>query len=197
MINAIFTILLILLFFATGSIIPSLKKFFQLITKWLLNFIYKIVNLFKRNSQTYIVSKETRKVFKGIKNMKKSKNNIKNKLSIDVIFATIFIVGVLLIILNLQSVSNNMISNMLFNTGILFFVKTSADMGTLFTATMFSVISFSFGKILQRWKETKHVRVERKNEKIKKKAMDLLSESELLNKAKKNSETKLKEFIHD
>lgn len=67
-------------------------------------------------------------------------------------------------------------------------------MNTLFTATLFSALSFSATKILQRWKETKAQRLEKKNNKIKLKAANLMTTKELLSIAKKKDEIKRKEL---
>lgn len=58
-------------------------------------------------------------------------------------------------------------------------------MNTLYTATLFSVLSFSASKILQRWKETKQTRIEHKESKIKEQALLLMDSKELIEQAKK------------
>ena len=65
-------------------------------------------------------------------------------------------------------------------------------MYTYYTAILFSVMSFSLSKILNRWKETKKQRQERKELKIKLKAIDLMSSKELLTEAKKKDEINYK-----
>ena len=58
-------------------------------------------------------------------------------------------------------------------------------MNTIFIATMFSCMSFSLSKLLQRWKETKQERIEKKQLKLKQKALALMDSKELLENAKK------------
>ena len=58
-------------------------------------------------------------------------------------------------------------------------------MNTLYTATLFSVLSFSASKILQRWKETKQQRIEHKESKLKEQALLLMDSKELIEQAKK------------
>ena len=67
-------------------------------------------------------------------------------------------------------------------------------MNTLYTATFFSILSFSASKILQRWKETKQNRIERKQEKIKLQAGEIMSTKELLDEAKKKDEQAKKDL---
>lgn len=67
-------------------------------------------------------------------------------------------------------------------------------MNTLYTATLFSALSFSATKLFQRWKETKGYRLEKKNRKLKLKASQLMTTQELLSIAKKKDLEKRKEL---
>lgn len=69
-----------------------------------------------------------------------------------------------------------------------------AASNTFFTAMLFSIISFSISRILNRWKETKQQRIERKNAKIKKKAIELMDSKDLVDAAKKKDIEKEKEL---
>ena len=73
-------------------------------------------------------------------------------------------------------------------------VKSATDMNTLYTATLFSALSFSATKLLQRWKETKQQRIEKKELKLKIKALELMDSKELLEQAKKKDEKRRKEL---
>jgi hypothetical protein len=64
-------------------------------------------------------------------------------------------------------------------------------MNTLYTAMLFSILSFSATKILQRWKDTKLQRKENKEALLKRKALLLMDSKELLDEAKKKDEEKL------
>ena len=67
-------------------------------------------------------------------------------------------------------------------------------MNTMYTAVMFSIISFSFSKLMFRWRETKQQRIESKQAKIKMEALGYMSSKELLDNAKKKDEEKRKEL---
>ena len=67
-------------------------------------------------------------------------------------------------------------------------------MNTFYTAFLFSIISFSISRLISRWKETKQQRLEAKNEKLKKKAVELMSSKELVEQAKKKDESKYNEL---
>ena len=73
-------------------------------------------------------------------------------------------------------------------------MKTAVDMNTFYTATLFSVLSFSLSKVMQRWKETKQQRLENKIAKIKAKAIENMDTKELLDEAKKKDEQNRKEL---
>jgi hypothetical protein len=81
--------------------------------------------------------------------VRKSKNNIKIKPSINISALVILICAVGLIILNLDVVSGNIVTNWLFEINPLsFLITTAEDMNVMFTAVMFSMVSFSLSKLL-------------------------------------------------
>ena len=93
--------------------------------------------------------------------MKKSKQNNKIKTSINLIALSIFIISLLLIIINLDVVSENIVSKWLYSLNIngtkiasLLLIGSQKDMDIVFTATVFSMVSFSASKLLSQWKET-------------------------------------------
>ena len=93
--------------------------------------------------------------------MKKSKQNNKIKPSINLIALSIFIISLLLIIINLDVVSGNIVSKWLYSLNIngtkiasLLLIGSQKDMDIVFTATIFSMVSFSASKLLSQWKET-------------------------------------------
>ena len=73
-------------------------------------------------------------------------------------------------------------------------ILTPESMNTYYTAVLFSIMSFSISRIINRWKETKQQRIEAKNAKIKKLAIDLMDSKELVDQAKKKDENKRKEL---
>ena len=127
--------------------------------------------------------------------MKLSKKNIKQKSSIDWVYFSVFIISALLVFFNLDSVTGNAISNWLFSLiSKLGFIKSATDMNTFYTATLFSVLSFSATKVLARWRETKQQRIENKEALLKLRATRLMSSKELLEVAKEKDEQKYKEL---
>lgn len=67
-------------------------------------------------------------------------------------------------------------------------------MNTFYTATLFSVLSFSATKVLARWKETKQQRIENKQALLKLRATKLMTSKELLDEINKKNEEKYKEL---
>lgn len=186
MIKIIMTILLVILFIFTGKIIQGLKKLVGLITSNLM----KLLSFFGikiKQEKSLKVSNEFRNTYKDIRIVKLSKKNLKEVSSIDWTWLIVFIVAGLLVLLNMKFIwGTNPISNWIFSIiKNLKFVKTEVDMNTLYTATLFSVLSFSASKILQRWKETKQTRIEHKESKIKEQALLLMDSKELIEQAKK------------
>ena len=195
MISTITTVLLATLFFLSGYIIQALKKIIGLFVKLTLTILSFFGVKFKTREKSLKMSDDFKHTYKEIKVVKQSNKNLKEKSSIDWLNLGLFCASLLLIISNLAVLSGNAISNWLFslikNINI---VKTPKDMNTLFTATLFSALSFSATKLLQRWKETKQQRVERKELKLKIKALELMDTKELLEQAKKKDENRRKEF---
>lgn len=187
MINIIMTVLLVILFIFTGKIIQALKKLVSLITS---NFM-KLLSIFgikvKKKEKTIETTKEFKETYKDIRIVKLSKKNLKQESSIDWTWLVIFIISGLLVLLNMKFIwGTNPISDWIFSIiKNLKFVKSEVDMNTLYTATLFSVLSFSASKILQRWKETKQQRIEHKESKLKEQALLLMDSKELIEQAKK------------
>ena len=195
MVNTIVTILLIILFFFLGHITQAFKKIISLFT----NLCLKILNIFGikivKKERKQKLSDDFKNAYKDIKTVKISRKNIKQKHSIDFLGLTVLIIATILVIVNLASVSGNAISDWIFSwIKDIKIIKTPEDMNTFYTAFLFSIISFSISKIINRWKETKQQRLEAKNEKLKKKAVELMSSKELVEQAKKKDESKYNEL---
>ena len=195
MVNTIVTILLIILFFFLGHITQAFKKIISLFT----NLCLKILNIFGikivKKERKQKLSDDFKNAYKDIKTVKISRKNIKQKHSIDFLSLTVLIIATILVIVNLASVSGNVISDWIFSwIKDIKIIKTPEDMNTFYTAFLFSIISFSISKIINRWKETKQQRLEAKNEKLKKKAVELMSSKELVEQAKKKDESKYNEL---
>lgn len=195
MIGMIATILLATLFFMSGYIVQALKKIISLLVKIILTILSFFGVKFKSKEKSLKMSDEFKETYKEIRAVKQSNKNLKEKSSVDWLNFGLFCASILLIVSNLAVISGNAISNWLFSLIQNFkIVKTPTDMNTLFTATLFSTLSFSATKLLQRWKETKQQRQERKNLKLKIKALELMDSKELLAQAKKKDENRRKEL---
>lgn len=196
MINTIITTILIITFFLLGHITQGFKKIISLFT----NLILKFLNLFgikiNRKEKHLKVSKEFKETYKDIKIVKLSKKNIKQKHSIDIIGLSVLFIALILFIVN--AVTGYAISNWFYSWMIkiplLNNILTRESMNTYYTAVLFSIMSFSISRIINRWKETKQQRIEAKNAKIKKLAIDLMDSKELVDQAKKKDENKRKEL---
>ena len=195
MIAIITTILLATLFFMSGYIVQALKKIISLLVKIILTILSFFGVKFKAREKSLKMSDEFKNTYKEIKVVKLSNKNLKEKSSIDWLNLGLFCASLLLIVSNLAVLSGNAISNWLYSLiQNIKIVKSATDMNTLYTATLFSALSFSATKLLQRWKETKQQRIEKKELKLKLKALELMDSKELLEQAKKKDEKRRKEL---
>lgn len=195
MITAITTLILAAVFFFSGYIIQAIKRILVIAIKLGLRLISFFGVKIKTKEKSLIMSEDFRLTYKEIKTVKLSNKNLKEKSSIDWINLGLFIGVGLLIIANLQVVSGNAISNWLFSLiQGLKIVKSAIDMNTLYTATLFSALSFAATKVFQRWKETKPQRLDKKNAKLKEKAVQMMSTKELLDSARKKDEAAKKKI---
>lgn len=196
MINTIITTILIITFFLLGHITQGFKKIISLFT----NLILKFLNLFgikiNRKEKHLKVSKEFKETYKDIKIVKLSKKNIKQKHSIDIIGLSVLFIALILFIVNAVTgyAISNWIHSWMSKIPLLNSILTQESMNTYYTAVLFSIMSFSISRIINRWKETKQQRIEAKNAKIKKLAIDLMDSKELVDQAKKKDENKRKEL---
>ena len=134
--------------------------------------------------------------------MKRSKQNQKFKSSINFISLILIIFSLSLILINLDSISGNVISKWMFNLEInntriapYLFIKTQKDMDITFTAIMFSILSFSASKLLTQWKETSETRKAKRDIKLKEKVLNSITSKELLDAAKNKDEEKYNRLI--
>lgn len=194
-ISTVITILLATLFFLSGYIIQALKKLVGLIVKLFLTILSFFGIKFKTREKSLKMSDDFKNTYKEIKVVKLSNKNLKEKSSIDWLNLGLFCASLLLIVANLAVLSGNAISNWLYSLiQNIKIVKSATDMNTLYTATLFSALSFSATKLLQRWKETKQHRIEKKELKLKMRALELMDSKELLEQAKKKDEKRRKEL---
>lgn len=196
MLSIILTLLLVIIFLFSGHLLDALKKLVKLITSNLL----KLLNLFgikiKNKEKSIKLSNEFKQTYKDIKVVKLSNKNLKKESSIDYVYLTVFVIATILVVANFGAVSGNAITNWIYRaiiepTFLSIFIKSATNMNTLYTAMLFSILSFSATKILQRWKDTKIQRKEHKEALLKRKALLLMDSKELLDEAKKKDEEKL------
>lgn len=195
MINTIISILLVILFIFLGQITYAIRKIITII----LGFILNILSLFgihiARKEKIIKTSNEFKDVYKDIKMIKLSNKNLKLKSSIDWFSLSIFLIALILVIVNFNSISGNAISNWIYSwikyIGV---ITNPSDMNVFYTAALFSVISFSLSKLLNRWKETKQKRKEKKILKLKNKAIKEMTSKELLDACKEKDNEIYKEL---
>lgn len=187
MVNIFLTSILIILFFFLGHVTQALKKAFSLITSTLLKILSFFGIKIVKKEKTLKMSDDFKRAYKDIKVMKVSKKNLKNISSINWPWFATLLVTLCLVMLNMKFiVGSNLISDWIYNLIKDFgFIKSAVDMNTMYTATLFSVLSFAANKCLSRWKATKQQRIENKQIKLKKAALNLMDSKELLNEAKK------------
>lgn len=196
MVNTIVTILLIILFFFLGHITQAFKKIISLFT----NLCLKILNIFgikiTKKERKQKLSEDFKNAYKDIKTVKISRKNIKQKHSIDIIGLSVLFIALILFIINAVTgyAISDWIHSWMSKIPLLNSTLTPESMNTYYTAVLFSIMSFSISRLISRWKETKQQRLEAKNEKLKKKAVELMSSKELVEQAKKKDESKYNEL---
>lgn len=190
-INIVISLLLIFFLVFLGQITYALRKFLSLITTLLLKFLSFFGIRINRQEKHVKVSNEFKETYKEIKVVKKANKNLSNLSSIDWKYLATFIIALLLVIINFNSISGNAISNWIYDLfkplGI---ITSKNDANVFFTAILFSIISFSLTRLLTRWKETKQQRKEKKINRLKQRAVSEMDSKELLDAARlKNEES--------
>lgn len=150
MVGIIFTAILITLFFSFGFFTQAFKKLVGLLTKIFLRVLSFLGIKIQTKEKCLKVSDDFKDTYKEIKKVKLSKKNLKEVSSIDWISFAVLIVAGLLVLINMAFISDNAISNWLWELQPVKLMKTPTDMNTFYTATLFSVLSFSVSKILNR-----------------------------------------------
>lgn len=195
MISFFITSILILLFFLLGYIPQAFKKLISLIVKSFLHILNFFGITLRSQERQILCSDEFKKAYKEIKRVKWSNKNIHSQSSIDWLSLIAVIICLILIISNLKIISDNIISNWL--SEIFFSVGIAIDpvnMNTFYTAVLFSVISFSLSRLWSRWKTTKKDRIQRKQLKIKQKAIKLMTSKELIDAVNLKDKEKYEEI---
>ena len=187
MINVLTSILLVIVFLFFGQIIQALQRVLKLFTTIIL-FILNLVGIrLIQKEKEILLDKEFYEQNKDINKIMISKKNLKKKSSIDWIGVGMLLGALILFIINLQSVSDHIISNWIYSLISNWKLLSNLDVNTFFTATIFSIISFAISRILNTWKETKELRKERKEIKLKNKAIKIMNTKELLDAARRKN----------
>lgn len=181
MIDIIIGFFIALFFFLLGSTTQAWKKFVGVITK----VFCKIFNI--KLDKNEKISQEFKNTYKDIKTVKKSNIGLKKVRSINITALIIWLISITLIIVNLDVISGNIITNWLFTflEPLKIFAKGAIDLNTTYTAIMFTLFSFSASKLISQWKVTKAMRKEKRINKAKELALKNMSSTELVEEAKK------------
>lgn len=185
MVSAVVTFGMIFLLISSGRLFDGVKRLIQLF----IDIFLKIGNAcglkISKTEKRIHVTRQFKNTFKDIRVVKKSKQNNKLKPSINIFALLLFILAVTLIICNLEAVSGNAISIWLFdNNPFPQFITSQRNMDMTFTASLFSVVTFSVSKLINQWKETKKDRKARREVKKQRKILKNISSKDLIDIAK-------------
>lgn len=201
MLNLGVTFLCAIFFLLSGRLIQFVKRIIQIIVEIFLRILNLLGIKIRRGENRLKTSPLFKQTYKDITVVKRSKQNQKVKSSINFISLLLIILSLSLIIINLDSISGNIISKWIFNleinntrVALYLFIKNQKDMDITFTAIMFSVLSFSASKLVSQWKDTAQFRKAKKEMKMKRNAISLMSSKELLDAAKIKDTQKYEEL---
>lgn len=202
MLNLGITFLCAIFFLLSGRLIQFIKRIVQIVVEIFLRLLNFLGIKIRKGENKLKISPLFKQTYKDIKIVKRSKQNQKFKSSINFISLVLIMLSLSLIIINLDSISGNVISKWIFNLEInntriapYLFIKTQKDMDITFTAIMFSILSFSASKLLTQWKETSEIRKAKKDIKLKEKVLNSITSKELLDAAKNKDEEKYNRLI--
>ena len=178
--------------FLAGFSVQTIKKLIKVILTFILSLLNKLGIKINYKERDLNVDKTLFIDYPNIKAVKRGALGMKKKRSIN-LFAVILVgISLLLIILNLSVVTNNMITNWLASLIQGIGINIDAiDMNTIYTAAVFSVLSFGLTKLLTQWKETSDIRKEIKKQKRKKDILNEMSSKELIEEAEKKDRFKM------
>lgn len=172
-------IIVISIMFLVGSASQAYKKGIKLGTGATLNLIDIIIIKIKGGIPLKKANNFS-DYYGDIKVIKKSKTNLKQQTSINIMATIILIICLLLIIINLEAVSGNIITKMLFDMlSWVPMIGSIENMNTAFTAVVFSALSFSLGQIYNTWKSTKELRAQKRLSKMKQKVFESYTSGEI------------------
>ena len=115
MLNLGITLICALFFLLSGSFIHGLKRIIQIIFTIILKLLNHLGFNLSNAERKLHTSKKFKETFTDVKVVKKSNKNMKLKSSINFIAAATLLVSLALIILNLNVISNNIVSKWLYS----------------------------------------------------------------------------------
>lgn len=187
-------IIVIIIMFMVGSTGQAYKKGVKLGTGVTLNMLDILIIKIKggvplRKSKNFI------NYYGDIKVVKKSKTNLKQQTSLNIMATIILIICIILVVINLEVVSGNIITKMLFD---MFrwvpMIGSIENMNTAFTAAVFSTLSFSLGQIYNTWKSTKELRAQKRLSKMKQKVFESFTSKEIYKELVSKDTESLKKY---
>ena len=178
--------------FLAGFSLQTVKKLVKVIVAFICSLLNKIgikINYRERNLR---VDKVVFSDYEEIKEVKRGALGMRKKRSVNVFALILVFIAATLIVLNLKVVSNNMITNWLSDLVAKMNINIgSIDMNTIYTAAVFSVLSFGLTKLLAQWRETSSIRKEKSHQRKKKKLLAEMTSEELITEAEKKDREKM------
>lgn len=185
MVSAVITFGMIFLLISSGRIFEGVKRLIQLFIDIFLKIGSACGLRIRKTEKRIHVTRQFKNTFKDIRVVKKSKQNNKLKPSINLFALILLLSSITLIICNLEVVTGNAISIWLFDHNPFpQFITSQRNMDMTFTASLFSIVTFSISKLINQWKETKKDRKARREVKKQKKVLKNISSRDLLDIAK-------------
>lgn len=178
--------------FLAGFSLQTVKKLVKVIVAFICSLLNKIgikINYRERNLR---VDKVVFSDYEEIKEVKRGALGMRKKRSVNVFALILVFIAAALIVLNLKVVSNNMITNWLSDLVAKMNINIgSIDMNTIYTAAVFSVLSFGLTKLLAQWRETSSIRKEKSHQRRKKRLLAEMTSEELITEAEKKDKEKM------
>ena len=172
-------LLLAVVLFFIGSMTQAWKKLVQTFTDFACKIFPFLEKQMKREKQLKLTD-EFKGEYSMIREIRRSNIGMKKKKVITVIYFLITTISLGLVIGNLKYWTGTNIITDWISEGV---SKVSwlswLDVGTTYTAIVFSLLSFSLTSLLRIWKEGKEQRKEKKAKKRKEKVLKTMTSSEL------------------
>lgn len=138
-----------IIFLISGKIYESFKRVLSLIVNISLKFLSLLGIQITRKEHKIRVSKNFQNTFKDIKKVKKSKENIKIKPSLNISALITLFIGIGIIVIDLNAVSGKIITKNLYQISwISKIVPSKQYLSAILISAMISIISFSLSKLI-------------------------------------------------